>query len=288
MEICYIDEDGCTGRLPSPTSDVQPILVICGMIVEYSRLARITERFLEVKEKYYPIGSTGPTTYLGGILKETKGSELRKLACAPARNQRRHTFGYLDRLFEICEEADIKIIGRVWVKGINQPFNGTSVYTSSIQAICANFQRYLVDKEDLGIVVADSRVKSLNTGVAHSIFTQKFKSSGDVFDRIPELPTFAHSDNHACLQITDNISSGIVLPMAMEAFCRGHINSVHTKYDYSKIRERYSETINDLQYRYQEASGRYKGGLVVSDSISKSSGTNLFYRSSAQTVSGAS
>lgn len=276
MRICYIDEAGCTGRLPSATSNVQPALIIAGLIIDYKNLARATENFLHTKDRFYPAGTNGPTTYLGGILQEVKGSELRKRACTGGRNQRRHTLGFYDRVFDICEDSESKIIGRIWTKGISQPFVGNSVYTSSIQAICTSFQNYLVENDDLGIVIADSRVKNLNSSVAHSIFTQKFKSSGDVYDRIIDLPTFAHSDNHAGLQIIDIIASGILMPVTIEAYCRKHINSVHTRIDFAQIRWRYAQTIRAMQYRHREANGRMRGGLVVSDGLGHRGGAEMF------------
>jgi len=208
-------------------------------------------------------------------LLETKGSELRKNACISAKKQR-HIFGFLNGVVDICEDIDAKIIGRVWTKGIAQPFDGTAVYTSSIQAICSYFHDYLTRQNDLGIVIADSRLKHLNTQVAHSIFTQKFKSSGDLYDRIVELPTFAHSDNHAGLQIADLLCSGIITPMAIHSYCREHIQSLHIRPGYEDIKTQFKDRVRNLQHRYQEINGRWRGGLTVSDAISHAGGALLF------------
>lgn len=276
MKICYLDEAGCTGFLPSSTSDIQPVFAILGLIIDYSKLARATEAFLQLKQRFFPDGKTGHTAYLGGILGEVKGSELRRKAAEGPRNQRRHANGYLGGIVKICEEVDAKIICRVWVKGIGEPFNGRSVYTSSVQAICSYFQKYLSEKNDFGIVIADSRLKQLNSQVAHSIFTQKFKSSGDVFENIVELPVFAHSDNHAGLQIADTLCSGIIWPSVLHTYCHGYINSLHMRPGYADIANGYSANIKALQFRYQEQNGRYKGGIVVSDSIGKRGASLLF------------
>jgi hypothetical protein len=162
------------------------------------------------------------------------------------------------------------------IKGIGQLFDGTAVYTSSIQAVCAYFQHYLARQDDLGIIIADSRVKRLNTQVAHSIFTQKFKSSGDLYDRIIELPTFAHSDNHAGLQISDFLCSAIITPLAVKAYCDGHLTGVHIRENYKHFPAQYALRIKTLQHRYQEQNGRWLGGIVVSDSIGKRGGGTLF------------
>jgi hypothetical protein len=131
-------------------------------------------------------------------------------------------------------------------------------------------------QNDLGIVIVDSRVKRLNTQVAHSIFTQKFKSSGDLYDRIVELPTFAHSDNHAGLQIADHLCSAIITPIAIQTYCVGHVNNVHVRADYADIKTQYKDRIRAMQHRYQEANGRWRGGLTVSDAISQIGGSALF------------
>jgi hypothetical protein len=128
----------------------------------------------------------------------------------------------------------------------------------------------------LGIIIADSRVKRLNTQVAHSIFTQKFKSSGDLYDRIVELPTFAHSDNHAMLQISDFVCSSLITPLAIHAYCSGHLTGVHIRPNYGHFRTAYSQRIKALQHRYQEHNGRWRGGIVVSDSIGQRGGGLLF------------
>lgn len=159
------------------------------------------------------------------------------------------------------------------------PINGTSIYTYSIQSIYTSFQNYLTKAEDIGFVIADSRLKQLNSQVAHSIFTQKFKGTGDSYDRIVELPAFSHSDNHAGLQIADTVCSAIVTPMAMHTYCTGYVFSAHVRPGYDKIQEMFSDRCRALQYRYTEASGRNKGGFVVSDGIGKRPG-GLLFRSS--------
>ena len=138
------------------------------------------------------------------------------------------------------------------------------------------FQKYLETQDDLGIFIADSRTARDNTQVSHSIFTQKFKLSGDKYDRIIDLPTFAHSNNHAGLQLSDWVCSGILTPMTIETYCVGHVNSVHVRPGYTEIKSRFKDQIKPLQFRYQEANGRWRGGITVSDSIASRSGALLF------------
>lgn len=276
MKICYVDEAGCVGSLPATDSDIQPVLAICGVIFDYKKLHVSNEKLLSLKHKFYPNSYGGREKYLESILHEIKGTELRKKATADSRNVRRHAFGFMDAQVSLLEEIDAKLVGRVWVKRPGDGFNGKSVYTFSIQSIYENFQRYLAYCDDVGIVIVDSRLKHLNSNVAHSIYTQKFKSSGDLYDRVFELPAFAHSDNHAGIQFADFIASALLWPISVEAYCKGHLESVHTRRDYRNLKARYAVRLKAMQFRYQEVNGRWRGGITVSDAIGQKSGAELF------------
>lgn len=275
MKICFVDEAGCTGTLPAANSRIQPVFILNGLIIDYEHLGPVTERLLQLKQRFFP-NAVRNTHYLSGILDEIKGSDLRRSSTDDDRNVRRHTFGYLDGILNICESASCRLVGRIWIKAVSEDFDGRSVYTSSIQRICEYFQKFLEIENDFGFIIADSRLKPLNTQVAHSIFTQKFRSAGDCYDRIVELPTFAHSDNHAGLQLADTICSGILFPIAVETYCRGILDSIHARQGYDKLKGRYTGRLRRLQFRYQEQNGSYKGGLVVSDSLTKRPG-GLFF-----------
>ena len=173
---------------------------------------------------------------MGWILPEVKGADLRKAACDNSRAVRRHRIGYLDHIVKLSEECEAKLIGRIWIKGIAEPIDGTAIYTYSVQSIYTVFQNYLTQTNDVGFVIVDSRLKPLNTQVAHSIFTQKFKGTGDSYDRIIEMPAFSHSDNHAGLQIADTICSAIITPIAINTYCEGNISSVHVRPGYRALK----------------------------------------------------
>ena len=196
---------------------------------------------------------------MGWILKEIKGAEIRKDACASNRNVRRHALGFLTEILDLCDACDAKLVGRVWVKGIGSPLNGTSVYTFSLQSIYTDFQNYLGRENDVGFVIVDSRLKHLNTQVAHSIFTQKFKGTGDAYDRIIEMPAFSHSDNHAGIQVADALCSAVITPIVTYTYCSGHVTSVHVRPGYSRIKASFADRLRKLQHRYTEASGRSRG-----------------------------
>jgi len=277
MKICYVDESGCTGAMPSATSQVQPALVVAALIVDQGRLKSTTDAFLELKRKYFPnLFSADKRYFLTGILGEIKGADLRGSIATGGRNLRRHTFGFLDGVFKILEDNDIQIVARAWIKGIAVPVDGRAVYTFSSQSLCSTFQEYLKTTKDSGVVIFDSRSHTLNKQVAHSIFTQKFRVFGDAYDRIVDLPTFAHSDNHAGLQIADAIVSGVLFPLATFSYCTGHIQNVHVQPNHALIKARYGQRIRALQYRYTKPSGRPGGGIVVADALGQRPSSNLF------------
>jgi hypothetical protein len=276
MKICYVDEAGCTGFLPAANSNIQPAIVFVAIAFDYSRLHRLTESFLTLKQKFYPGLFPNRKRFLSGILGEVKGADVRKQIVVGNRNQRRHSLGFLDGMLKILIENEVSIFGRIWIKAVATPIDGRALYTSSIQSICAIFQHYLTATNDLGMVLLDSRWQTVNVQVAHSIFTQKFRFSGDAFDRIVDLPGFAHSDNHAALQICDLVASALVFPISTFTYCTGQVTGLHVQPKYEFIKNRYKGQLYERQYRYKEASGRWRGGLVVSDGIAKRHGGFLF------------
>ena len=54
MKICYVDESRDLGALPSPTSPIQPVLVVTGLFVDRDSLSDMTREFLELKTKRFP------------------------------------------------------------------------------------------------------------------------------------------------------------------------------------------------------------------------------------------
>lgn len=278
MHICYVDEAGCPGALPSRTSDVQPVLVISGLFLPEEQIRPLTSQFIGVKRTFYPGMHRGSRHTLDGILPEVKGSDLRKQICEGNRDQRRHAFGFLDKILTILEDHGARLISRIWIKGIGKPFNGKSVYTFSIQNIYTHFQHYLAGQNSSGVLIADSRNQGLNVNVSHSVFTKKHSINGDQWPRTIEVPVFGHSDNHAGIQLTDLLSSAILTPMAVDTYCSGHISSVHIRPDYSNIKIRYSQRIKNLQYRYIDniRGNKHVGGLTVDDKVSNKPGHLLF------------
>lgn len=275
MYICYVDESGDVGPLRTPNGPDQPVLVLAGIIVPEPELTVLTVEFLKAKKQFYPKLFSAKARFLDGIQVEIKGAHVRRQIRSGSRRERRHAIGFLGKVVGLLEGSRARLVGRVWVKGIGRPFDGRAVYTSSMQAICTYTQAFLEAHDGHGIIIADSRTAQLNQSVSHSIFTQKFKRTGDAHPRVVEMPTYGHSDNHAGLQIADLIAGGLLTPMAAHAYCTGHVHNVHVHPDYVHLRTHFRRRLHDLQFRYRLDS-RTVGGVTVSDGILQRSGGLLF------------
>ena len=70
MYFCYVDESGCTGELPSATSQIQPIFATLGLIVDVSRIhdftlkTRFAHRLMKLQHRF--LDSRGK--WSGGIV----------------------------------------------------------------------------------------------------------------------------------------------------------------------------------------------------------------------------
>ena len=278
MKVCFIDEAGDLGLLNDPPRpNDQPVPVIGGLIVDVANLHDFTHTFLDLKSQYFPRPLAGSIRPLDRILLEIKGADVRRNATLGSARQRHHAISLLDRIFGLLQRFDVKLVARISVKGIGLPFEGKALYTSSIQRICSYFDHYLTQSYEAGICIADSRSKSKNINVSHSIFTQKFRLRNPTYQQLAELPTFGHSDNHAGLQICDLVCSALLYPIACYAYCTGHVNNVHVQPRAAYLRQRYGQHLKDRQYRYKIiGTDRYTGGIVVSDSIQQRDGSLMF------------
>lgn len=277
MHILYIDESGDTGQLPAqPGANDQPVFVIGALIVDAAKIGDLTRDFIDLKTRFYP-GLVGECNkHLDRILPEIKGADLRRNALRGRHNVRRHAVGFLSKLLLILQAHDVRLLSRVWVKPLGQRFDGRAVYTSSIQWLYSSFENFLHDHDSLGFCIADSRDPLNNAIVAHSVFTQKFQSSSAAYGRTLELPTFAHSENHAGIQLCDIVCSALLYPIAAEAYCSGHVGNIHVQPGAAALRQRFGEELQALQFRYQEPLGKWNGGVVVSDPIGLRNAAGMF------------
>ena len=278
MQVCFIDEAGDLGALGNPPRpNDQPVLVLGGLFVDVANLPSLTDYFLNLKYRYFPGLQYPSVKFLDRILPEIKGADVRSNATRGTARQQRHAIGFLDRILGLLQHHDVKLVARIWVKGIGLPFEATPVYTSSIQRICSYFEHYLTQTNGTGICIADSRNKSKNVSVSHSIFTQKFSPAAQRYQRFAELPTFGHSENHAGLQICDIVCSALLYPIACHAYCTGRVNNVHVQPHAALLKQRYGQELKALQYRYQNPeTNRFEGGVVVADAIGGRTGSLMF------------
>lgn len=125
-------------------------------------------------------------------------------------------------------------------------------------------------------MIIDNSTPGVNSNVAHSVFTQKFKSAGDSYPRLLEMPTFGGSDNHVGLQIADILGSGLIAPMAGRAYCDGHITGPHVHPRYDEIKQRFGSRVSSLQFAYRDQKGDRCGGFIVSDKLGNRHSGYLF------------
>lgn len=272
MWIAYLDEAGCTGTLPSSTSEVQPVFAEAAVFLPSAQLATVTASYLDIKRKFFP-GLIPGGQQLDAVLAEVKGSRVRA-QIRGSRNERRHAVGFLDKILDLLEFAEARFVARVWVKAIGADNNARSMYTFSMQDIHSHFQHFLSSKEGLGFFVADSRRKAENANATHSIFTQKFGLRGDRYSRILEAPTYGHSENHVGLQLADHLCSALLFPIACFVYCTGHVTNIHVHPAFEEIGARYGERLRSMAYCYTRLDRRRRrermvGGVTVSDGLNK-------------------
>ena len=279
MYVCYIDEAGCTGELDGPGSAVQPAFVLNGVFVPARRLESLTRGWIQLKQVYFPNRLPHGSSIHDWMIAEVKGSDIRRMARGSTRNERRFAHQVVGSALNLLERNGASVVGRVFVKPIPGAFDGTAVYTSSVQFVCRSFQLFLQQNDDVGIVIADSRNKGKNTNVAHSIFTQRYAAAGDPYDRIIEMPTFGHSDNHAGLQLADIFCSTLLFPIAVQR-CASHVltDQTHCSPHYERLVDRFGGRLQELQFRFRDATGYWHGGVSLTDRVSHRPSTVLFAR----------
>lgn len=250
-------------------------MAIVGLIADTSVIPALTREFLALKRLHFPGRfSTGPA--LDHILVEIKGSEILQMTRAQSRNKRRQAHRFRLGLLDLVEAHGCRVIGRVWIKEPGKSLHPQKDYGYAVQKISTHFTQFLVVQNSVGIVVADGRTHQANRRVAHSIFTQKWRTGGDPYPALRDVPLFAASDNHAGLQIADLIASTLVFPMAASAYCTPQRANPHSSGLYKDVRSEFGVRLQNLQYRYRSETGRWQGGLAVCDYVGKRPGSLLF------------
>lgn len=271
MYLCYVDESGDAGQFLGRETDV-PAFVVSALIVSQDDLDPLTRGWIELKRRFYP--NVHREQYLDSILEEVKGDTLRRNVRRGGRRSRQHAIGFLDGTVRLCERFGVRLLAKALIKADGAENSDAGFYASAMQHVCMHFNHFLGETGTDGFVIADGRRKSQNRGVAHCIFTQMFRHGGSAYPRILEMPTFGHSNNHAMLQVSDIVCSGILFPAVVMAYCGDVEGNVHVDAAYEEIRLRYIDAVRGMQYRYFDA--RWSGGFFVTDARSSRNSAALF------------
>lgn len=244
MKFCFVDESG-GGEAPDLSPSSTPVMAIAGLIVDANEVRSLTRDFVALKIRHFSPKMAGVSS-LDFITAEVKGTQLLSLHRASSRNHRRQARRFLDELMTILEDHGVQVLGRVWIKQAGTPIDVRTRYGYAVQDFAKQFQMDLERSDAEGIIVADSREHKLNVQVAHSVFTQKWRSGGDPYPRVGEVPLFAASDNHAGLQLADHVVTTLLFTIATAAYGLNFPNAVHTPEAYAQIRERYAPRLKPL------------------------------------------
>ncbi|HEU5271238.1 MAG TPA: DUF3800 domain-containing protein [Jatrophihabitans sp.] len=278
MYFCFVDESGGF-EAPDSSPSATPLMTICGLVLPASRIPAFTRDFLGLKRQHFP-GRYTRGTGLSHILIEVKGSELLQMTRSDSRNKRRQALRFRRELFDLLNAHHAKIVGRVWVKELGRGMNPAASYNFAIQDIARHFSAYLTVQGSTGVMICDAREHAANVLSAHSVFTDKFRTGSDPIPAITEIPVFGHSENHAGLQACDLLASSVVFPIAASAYCLaaapGLFPNPHESPRYLAVRAEFADSLRELQYRYRDENGHWRGGLVVSDKRTRKPGSLMF------------
>lgn len=264
MYLCYIDEAGNGQTLDPSRPDAPPVLVVGGFTVHDSCIKQLTWDFLTVKKTYRP--QLGRARHLSEVIHtEVKGADVRKDIRVGNRDRRRAATLLVDSVLGLLERYNARVLARVWVKQEGHTVNETGVYSTSVGSLTETFQAQLLDSHSRGVMILDSRTKSKNAPNVHCVTTRKYRAGGDLLKGVIESPVFGHSDTHTLLQLADLVVSSLLFPIACHAYLGDVTWNVHCDDAYRPLQEEFGERLKKLQFRYQDPSGKWRGGIVVSD-----------------------
>lgn len=275
MHLCYIDEAGNGQTLDPARPDAPPVLVVGGFTVPRAQVRSLTWAFLDVKKHYRP--QLRNAEQLSEVIQhEIKGADVRKNLRAGNHNWRRAAMELAASLLEILEAHEARVLARVWIKEEGLAFDESGVYPASVAALNETFQAQLAHEHSRGMMVLDSRTKVKNAPNVHCVTTRKYRAGGDSLRGIIESPVFGHSDTHSLLQLADLLVSSLLFPIACHAYLNDVKWNVHCDDAYEPLREEFGARLRKLQFRYQDAVGKWRGGIVVSDRRTQQSSSLMF------------
>lgn len=278
MLLCYVDESGDEQPLKNPTDP--PVLVLADVVVDHTRVRKLTFDFLQLKKTFHPTIAK-PDVPLSELIRfEIKGSDLRRNVREGSRNQRRAVIGFLDSLLGLLDSANAKLVGKIHVKGAH-PLSRW-VYPNAVAAISRQFEAQLqVANDARGAMILDARTKTKNVPAVrvnppHRMTTERFRSGGDPYHHLVESPVFGHSDAHVAIQVADLVASALLFPIACAAYSNCLIHNVHLNDKYMDLRTRYGTRLRSFEHRYTKASGKQAGGIEVCDHLNNQPSLALY------------
>ncbi|MFE7294868.1 DUF3800 domain-containing protein [Streptomyces sp. NPDC057579] len=276
LYLCYLDESGTGQTLNPAVPDSVPVMVIGGFTVPENQVQGLVWDFLELKKRFRPeLRRLSSLTQM--VHHEVKGEALRKNFRREGRNRQRMAHGFLDQLINILERRGCTVMARIWVKQDGARNDESAMYAAAVTTLCATFEHYLAERSSSGIAVLDSRNPHDNTGNVHCVTTRRFGKDEERLPHLPESPVFGHSNTHIGLQIADLLVSAVLAPAAAVTYVADLSGTnVHCHPGYRTVRERHCPRIGKLQHRYRSVTGKWVGGVVVSDARGQESAGKLF------------
>ena len=259
--IFYIDEAGSRDRYSIPIQPDRGETAICclfGLALPLIHWRDIDRDYLRLKLQFFSseISTSGrrPEHW------EIKGNDL----CSPRNRERHRRHAFLREVFHLCERYEARAFAVAFLKNRVSPMSAEACYCMALQFLAERFNIFLTESNtyDHGILIVDSRMKSLDFNVAASYLSYIFgHETGSLLTCLVESPLFVDSRLTAGLQIADNIA-GVLFANHYHYYCR----DIPAAPDYSHIPPRYWPRLDSLQFKSKHRyDGRIKYGYKICD-----------------------
>lgn len=242
MKILFLDESGDHNL--KIIDNYYPIFVLAGSVIDenHHKNVLIPELF-EFKKKLF--GTKDIVLHYRDYTRNKKGFE--KMKYKKFRNK------FYKELNRIIKDTDFVLIACIIDKIEHEDRYGVLAidpYTLSLEIVIERFIMLLEDKEEKGVIIAESRGQQLDNQIELEFL--KFKIKGTRFfkpikitDRIDNFIIRKKEDNIAGLQLVD----ALVTPIG-----RRYLNKKNYYLDYTVIKSKFRKDL----------SGKYMGyGLII-------------------------
>ena len=214
MFLFYVDEGGSPDPHKEPLIVGQtPMFVLASLAFPADDWRKLDREYRDLKLKFFKseIGTERAEQF------EVKGSEL--VRPSQKNSRRRHTF--VRHALQLCLDHRGTGFAVVFKKSPLKPTAKNSMYNMGLQYAVERFSYFLEEVNGgynakftpyhcQGIIIADSRMRNLDTNVAISHLSFVFgHQMGKTFERIIEAPTFTFSQLSVGTQLTDIFASCI-------------------------------------------------------------------------------